>query len=169
MTAGTGGFGRPYPERFFEWIQDTFPNPGHKFKNSGMGGTTACMFTVCTDGFVRQVGGHAVHAVHAFSVALVAKRSTAHGRPGRRVTGGRAAPAVQFCIFKSPCLGSLMGTQKEQGFRRCAGIAKHVLHFWTCRLSVQQFHSGLACMCTNQLLWYESSVVQFFSCMRPIP
>eukprot|EP00887_Chlorella_sp_A99_P000471 scaffold17.g471.t1 len=48
VTAGQGAeFGGPYSRRFFQFVNTTFPHPGHVFKNGAFGGSTSLLFSVC--------------------------------------------------------------------------------------------------------------------------
>lgn len=72
VTAGAGALSpaHAYPARFMDWVNATFPHPGHQLVNRGIGATSSGIFALCAERMMPTVR---VQAGLAGSAGLAAR------------------------------------------------------------------------------------------------
>ena len=92
VTIGQGAiYDHPYAKRFFQWIQETFPNPKHVLRNAAMSGITSAVASVCAKTLIPDAD-------------LVIIEFTANDPiPSKRLSLGNYSPndAVTFATMKA--------------------------------------------------------------------
>jgi hypothetical protein len=87
-----GGYdGGPFVTRFTNWLNATFPHPGHRVINLGLPAVTSALFAACYHS-VPQVGRRAGTLLPA--AAPITLKSCAHRLPIRNGTGNTDGPCV---------------------------------------------------------------------------